>query len=449
MKTTMRLSSLFGTLALLLALAVVPDTAKAAVTFSVPTAPQNVTAVAADGGFTITWSDPSSNGNAAISKFVIDGGQGTCVTTVDGSQHSAFVPAISGSAAAFKVYAVNSQGFGAASTASSSVTPNAVKSGFFTLGKDGRTTNLGSSTGNFSRLKIQSSSYLGSVSTPSGNGAWLLTASQGLVTVGDATITTATLSDPAAALISSYNRLGYYVVGKYGQVLSSANVPNLNNSSSSAFNSASKYIVGAVATSSSKGIWLVGASGKITGLGDAKSDNLAKARYVRVIPRATGDGFWAITSTGSVVSYGDAPTVTGSATGVKDVSLAANGKGFYVLNSAGTITAFGDVPALGTSSVAKAVALINTAKIQLVKDFQIDAFSDFHGALDYTKTTAGGFDTYTSGAATMAANFAADRAQNPATFTFSSGDNWGAAPPLSTVFDEMPSVKALNYMGVT
>jgi|GEM_PF-273113 len=447
MKTTFRISSVFTALALLLALVVVPETAKAAVTYSVPTAPLNVTAVPAEGGFTVSWSDPASNGNATINQFVVDGGQGTCATTVAGTEHSAFVPAVSSSAAAFKVYAVNSQGFGAASTASATVSPSAARSGFFALTNKGTVVNLGSSTGNFPKLKIQSSAYLGSVSTPTGKGAWLLTASQGLVTVGDAVISTATLSDPAAALIPSNNQLGYYLIGKYGQVISSAKAPNLNSYSSSAF-SGTNAVVGAVATSSGKGIWLVSISGKITGIGDAKSGALPRSTYVRVIPRQTGDGFWAVKSTGVIVAYGDAPALSGTVAKIRDVAPAANGKGFYVLDASGNITAFGDAAALSTTNVPGAVALVNTARVSSVKDFQIDAFSDFHGALDYTKTTTGGFDTYTSGAATMAANFAADRTQNPATFTFSSGDNWGAAPPLSTVFDEMPSVKALNYMGV-
>jgi 2',3'-cyclic-nucleotide 2'-phosphodiesterase (5'-nucleotidase family) len=443
MKTSLRLSSIFTSLAFLLALVVVPGTAKAAVTFTIPTAPLNVIAVPAEGGFTVSWEDPASNGNAELTQFVIDGGQGTCTTAVPATQHSAFVPAVNSSAAAFKVYAVNSQGFGPGSLASESVTPEAARAGFFAVDSKGFTKNVGSTTGNFPRLRIKSSAYFGSVSTPSGNGAWLLAHGGRIVTLGDAVVTSQSLSEPAIQLVSSYNRLGYYVIGKRGEVSASANAPVITGSLSN-----TRIIVGGVPTSSGKGLWLLTSTGKIIGLGDATSDSLPKNHYVRVIARATGDGFWAITKAGAVVSYGDAPQISAVITNIKDTALAASGDGFYVLDNSGTITAFGDAAQLETANVANAVALINTAKVSEVKDFQIAAFSDFHGALDYSKTTSAGIDTYTSGAAVLAANFEADRAQNPATFTFSSGDNWGAAPPLSTVFDEMPTVEAFNYMGV-
>jgi len=444
MKKIYRLSSIFVALSFSIAVAVVPMSANAAVTFSTPSAPLNVTAIPAEGGFTVSWSDPASNGNTPITQFVIDGGQGTCTTTVAASQHSAFVPAVTSSAAAFSVYAVNNQGFGVASAVSATVTPQAAKTGFFAVDSKGRTVNLGSTTGNFKRLTIQSSKYFGSVSTPSGNGAWLLASANRIVALGDATISSVPLNEPAIQIVSSHNRLGYYVIGRSGQVTASANAPVIPGATSVS----ARLLAGAVPTSSGKGMWLVGTTGRIDGIGDAQSDRLPKDSYVRVIPRATGEGFWAINRVGKIVSYGDAPAITATAINLKDAALAANGDGFYGLGATGNITAFGDIPALTVTSVANAVALVNTAKVSEVKDFQIDAFSDFHGALDYTKTTANGFDTYTSGAATMAANFASDRALNPATFTFASGDNWGAAPPLSTVFDEMPSVKALNYMGV-
>ena len=443
MKKISRLNSVFVALSLSIAVAVVPMSANAAVTFSTPTAPLNVTAVPAEGGFTVSWSDPSSNGNTPITQFVIDGGQGTCTTTVAASQHSAFVPAVTSSAAAFSVYAVNSQGFGTGSLASSRITPLAAKTGFFAVDSNGLTKNLGSTTGNFARLTTKSSAYFGSVSTPSGNGAWLLAPGNRIAALGDATVSNPAMTDIAVQIVSSFDRLGYYVIGKKGQVSASTNVPVIAGNSS-----VKGFVVGAAPTSSGKGIWLLETTGKIYGAGDASSDLLPRDSYVRVVPRSTGEGFWAITATGKIVSYGDAPDIAATAARLKDTALASNGDGFYGLDATGNITAFGEIPALTVTNVAKAVALVNTAKVRDVRDFQIDAFSDFHGALDYTKSTAGGFDTYTSGAATMAANFASDRALNPATFTFSSGDNWGAAPPLSTVFDEMPSVKALNYMGV-
>jgi 5'-nucleotidase len=44
----------------------------------------------------------------------------------------------------------------------------------------------------------------------------------------------------------------------------------------------------------------------------------------------------------------------------------------------------------------------------------------------------------------LASNWEADRKANPATIALSSGDNFGAAPPISTEFEEIPTVETLN-----
>ena len=44
----------------------------------------------------------------------------------------------------------------------------------------------------------------------------------------------------------------------------------------------------------------------------------------------------------------------------------------------------------------------------------------------------------------LATNWAADRTASPATVALSSGDNIGAAPPISTEFEELPTIEALN-----
>jgi 5'-nucleotidase len=69
------------------------------------------------------------------------------------------------------------------------------------------------------------------------------------------------------------------------------------------------------------------------------------------------------------------------------------------------------------------------------KAVQVLQLSDLHGAIE----VGGSF-----GAALLASNWAADRAANAATVAISSGDNIGAAPPISTEFEELPTIEALN-----
>jgi len=53
-----------------------------------------------------------------------------------------------------------------------------------------------------------------------------------------------------------------------------------------------------------------------------------------------------------------------------------------------------------------------------------------------------GFST----AALLMSAFAAERAKNPATFTLSAGDNIGAAPPISSQFEELPTIESMNLL---
>lgn len=73
-----------------------------------------------------------------------------------------------------------------------------------------------------------------------------------------------------------------------------------------------------------------------------------------------------------------------------------------------------------------------------IKSVQVLQLSDFHGAIETTATNIG--------APALASMFKADRANNAATVTVSSGDNFGASPVISSAFEELPTVEALNAM---
>ncbi|MEI7540710.1 MAG: 5'-nucleotidase C-terminal domain-containing protein [Actinomycetes bacterium] len=79
------------------------------------------------------------------------------------------------------------------------------------------------------------------------------------------------------------------------------------------------------------------------------------------------------------------------------------------------------------------VASSNNRVLQLLQ------FSDLHGAIE----TGNSFGT-----SLLMSNFAADRKTAAATITVSSGDNIGAAPPISTEFEEMPTIESMNLMKV-
>jgi 5'-nucleotidase len=71
------------------------------------------------------------------------------------------------------------------------------------------------------------------------------------------------------------------------------------------------------------------------------------------------------------------------------------------------------------------------------KAVQVLQLSDLHGAIEVGNSF---------GAPLLVSNWDADRKANAATFAFTSGDNIGAAPPISTEFEELPTIETLNAM---
>lgn len=72
---------------------------------------------------------------------------------------------------------------------------------------------------------------------------------------------------------------------------------------------------------------------------------------------------------------------------------------------------------------------------------QLLAVSDWHAQLDPSSGVGG--------ASVISSYWKADRAANPHTLTLTAGDAYGASPPLSGFFEEVPAVRAMNLMGFT
>jgi 5'-nucleotidase len=101
------------------------------------------------------------------------------------------------------------------------------------------------------------------------------------------------------------------------------------------------------------------------------------------------------------------------------------------------VNAYGFSP---DAPLSRTVVLKNPVRRSDYRNVQILQFSDFHGALEESDDN--------SGAAKLATAFKADRVKSKATFTVSSGDNIGGGPIISSYFDEVPTIRALNKMGL-
>jgi 5'-nucleotidase len=93
---------------------------------------------------------------------------------------------------------------------------------------------------------------------------------------------------------------------------------------------------------------------------------------------------------------------------------------------------FSKPTASNKSYTAAQLATVSSSQNKAVQVLQL---SDLHGAIEVGTSF---------GAPLLASNWAADRAANKATIAISSGDNIGAAPPISTEFEELPTIEALN-----
>ena len=102
------------------------------------------------------------------------------------------------------------------------------------------------------------------------------------------------------------------------------------------------------------------------------------------------------------------------------------------------------VNAYGFSAAAKsnksytATELARVASASNIKSVQVLQLSDLHGAIEASASNIG--------AAVLATAFANDRKNAAATITLSAGDNIGAAPPISTEFEELPTIESMNLM---
>jgi 5'-nucleotidase len=101
------------------------------------------------------------------------------------------------------------------------------------------------------------------------------------------------------------------------------------------------------------------------------------------------------------------------------------------------VNAYG-ISAPGYAKKITEAGLAKAIKRSDLRVVQLDQLSDFHGAIEGTSSNAG--------AAILTTAFANDRKAVPATFTLSAGDNFGASPAISSEFEEIPTVEAMNLM---
>jgi 2',3'-cyclic-nucleotide 2'-phosphodiesterase (5'-nucleotidase family) len=113
-------------------------------------------------------------------------------------------------------------------------------------------------------------------------------------------------------------------------------------------------------------------------------------------------------------------------------------------NTRRALVALAAITALILSTVPMVGAQPPKPPVRGVTEIQILQYSDWHGQLDPLSIFGEG--TF-GGAAQLSAYFKQDEANNPNTLIITGGDDFGASPPLSSFFNEVPAVLAQNLMG--
>ena len=151
-------------------------------------------------------------------------------------------------------------------------------------------------------------------------------------------------------------------------------------------------------------------------------DKVTASPAVNAYVLSTGPGSCAITLPANTSGVVTLPIITGQTTATVSIK-AVNAYGF---STAGTWS---------KTFTAAELSGVTSTSWQAVQLLQL---SDLHGAIEGTSANAG--------TALLTTAFAAERAKNPATFTISAGDNIGAAPPISSQFEELPTIESMNLM---
>jgi 5'-nucleotidase len=140
--------------------------------------------------------------------------------------------------------------------------------------------------------------------------------------------------------------------------------------------------------------------------------------------------------TGYVISAGagSCPIFVSANKTVTTMPVVVGQPGGTVVVQAVNAYGFSKAAASNVSYTKEQFALVASSENKAVQVLQL---SDLHGAIEVGNSF---------GTPLLVSNWNSDRQANAATVALSSGDNIGAAPPISTEFEELPTIESLNAM---
>ncbi len=204
-----------------------------------------------------------------------------------------------------------------------------------------------------------SAPVVGMVSTPDGNGYWLVAADGGVFSFGDAgpdgSMGGHRLSAPVVGMAPTPDGKGYWLVASDGGVFAFGDAHFMGSMGAVRL---VRPVVGMVSTPDGNGYWLVAADGGVFAFGDAgfyssMGGQRLNAPMVAMAATPDGKGYWMVASDGGVFAFGDAQ-FAGSMGAVHlsapviGMAVTPTGRGYWLAGADGGVFTFGDAGFFGS-----------------------------------------------------------------------------------------------------
>ena len=370
-----------------------------------PDPPTGLVGTAGENTATVTWTAPADDGGSPITGYVVTPTPGTAQTVTDttatfsgvdgGVPLSITVAAVSalGTSSASAAVVVTplspppppapapvvtdtggGGGFGGfASPTTTSSTTSTTRPPTTTTTRPTPTTTVppptpspGASVGNGDVITIRDgkavvieraaptgADVVAGAATPSGDGAWSVTASGQVFKSGDAAglgdLTGTTLNAPIVGIAPTPSGDGYWLLGEDGGIFSFGDAAFHGSTGNKVLNDP---VVGMASTESGDGYWLFAGDGGIFTFGDARFFGSTgamrlNAAVTTMAPTPTGRGYWLLGADGGVFTFGDArfQGSTGGRTDVGPIEAivpTATGRGYWLIGNDSRLHRFGD-----------------------------------------------------------------------------------------------------------
>ena len=330
---------------------------------SVPSGPTSVTAMQKNGGASVSWGAPASDGGSPVTGYIVtasspglpsERGLGGAAT-----RHMTFNDLQAGATWTFSVKATSKLGVGLRGV-SGTVVPGLGADGYLVETQDGSVLGYGD-VHSHGGIAGEGSTVVGFATTPDGLGYWIVTSTGAVTPFGDATYLGEASRNNVVGIASMPSGKGYWIATKSGAV--------------QAFGQARTYagkvpkgsVITAIAPSlDGKGYWLVGSNGSVTAFGDAPTHGSLVGKkvgpVVAIAVNPAGKGYWLATASGSVFAFGGASR-HGSVSSKKlsapivGMAPAPAGDGYWLVAANGQVYNFGAAKYLGSAPSAAAIGL--------------------------------------------------------------------------------------------